>query len=72
MTDFVCPHCRSPAEIKGYFSIGNGESTYVIECTSDSCIVSRPVRVSMSGHPSATREATLAEIFLHVREGVTI
>ena len=72
MTDFICPRCRSPAEVKDYFSLGGGESTYVLECTSDSCLVSRPIRVSMSAHPSATREATLAEIFLHVREGVII
>lgn len=72
MTDFVCPRCRSPAEIKDYFSLGGGESTYVIECTSDSCAVSRPMKISLSGNHSAARAATLAEIFLHLKEGVMI
>lgn len=72
MTDFVCPHCRSPAEIKDYFPLGGGESIYVIRCTSDSCTVSRPIRISMSGHPTVARAATLAEMFLRVREGVTV
>ncbi|MDG6933982.1 MAG: hypothetical protein JRN68_04740 [Nitrososphaerota archaeon] len=72
MIDFVCPCCRSPAEIKDYFPLGGGESTYIIECTSDSCAVSRPMRISLSGNRSVARAATLAEIFLHLREGVMI
>lgn len=72
MTDFVCPYCRSPAEITDHFFLGEGESTYVIVCTSNSCAVSRPMRISLSGNHSAARAATLAEIFLHLKEGVMI
>ena len=72
MSNFVCPYCKSPAEIKDYFALGGGESTYVVECASDSCTVSRPIRISMSGHPTVARAATLAEMFLRVREGVTV